>query len=199
MKTIAVVCEKGGSGKTMIARELAYSFERQGVPCSYYSLDGQYEGATKKVMGAEVAVVDTPGFIMSDDVKKVVKTADAVIIPVRPTGNDTEPFIRTLNIVRELNPKEPLIVVNGTNHWKICTQFLNWIHGRDWAKNVVEIPQSEAIVQGITMRKSVMGIDRGNARDAVMRMVRTAQQMAGAPVEPMPVPKRKLGANSAKI
>lgn len=42
MKTIAVVCEKGGTGKSVIANELYESYVRQGVPASLYSLDGQY-------------------------------------------------------------------------------------------------------------------------------------------------------------
>ena len=46
MKTIAVVCEKGGTGKSVIANELYESYARQGVPASLYSLDGQYKDAT---------------------------------------------------------------------------------------------------------------------------------------------------------
>ena len=63
MKTIAVVCEKGGTGKSVIANELYESYVRQGVPASLYSLDGQYKDASssKKVEDAEVAIVDTPG------------------------------------------------------------------------------------------------------------------------------------------
>ena len=46
MKTIAVVCEKGGTGKSVIANELYESYVRQGVPASLYSLDGQYKDAS---------------------------------------------------------------------------------------------------------------------------------------------------------
>ncbi|WP_317414349.1 hypothetical protein [Holdemanella porci] len=42
MKTIAVVCEKGGTGKSVIAAELYESYVRQGLRTSLYSLDGQY-------------------------------------------------------------------------------------------------------------------------------------------------------------
>ncbi len=41
MKTIAVVCEKGGVGKSVLAHELYESYVRQ-VRTSFYSLDGQY-------------------------------------------------------------------------------------------------------------------------------------------------------------
>lgn len=186
MKTIAVVCEKGGVGKTMVARELAASFERMGVPCSFYSLDGQYKDATKKVEGAEVAIVDTPGFVMSDDVKQVVKHADAVVVPVRPTPSDIEPFMRTRALIAGMTSKDPLIVVNGTNRWKMCREFMQWLYGKDWAVHVVEIPQSESIVQALGLHKSAVSVDKGNVRLSVMRMVREAQRLAGMKMEPMP-------------
>lgn len=58
MKTIAVVCEKGGSGKSVIANELYESYVRLGVPVSIYFLDGQYTDAasSKKADDAGVAV-----------------------------------------------------------------------------------------------------------------------------------------------
>ena len=58
MKTIAVVCEKGGTGKSVIAAELYESYVRQGLRTSLYSLDGQYSDSprSKKVDDAEVAV-----------------------------------------------------------------------------------------------------------------------------------------------
>ncbi len=41
MKTIAVVCEKGGTGKSVIDSELYESYVRLDVPVSLYSLDGR--------------------------------------------------------------------------------------------------------------------------------------------------------------
>ena len=119
MKTIAVVCEKGGTGKSVIANELYESYVRLGVPASLYSLDGQYTDAagSKKADDAEVAVVDTPG-VLTDNLKDIVSGADAVVIPVRPTPNDIEPFTRTVSIVSK-NTKAPVvIVVNGWNRFR---------------------------------------------------------------------------------
>lgn len=85
MKTIAVVCEKGGTGKSVIAAELYESYVRQGLRTSLYSLDGQYSDSprSKKVDDAEVAVVDTPG-VLTDNLTDIVKGADVVVVPVRP-------------------------------------------------------------------------------------------------------------------
>ena len=111
MKTIAVVCEKGGTGKSMIANELYESYVRQGVPASLYSLDGQYKDASssKKVEDAEVAIVDTPG-VLTDNLSDLVSGADVIVIPVRPTPNDIEPFTRTVSIVTK-NTNAPLVIV----------------------------------------------------------------------------------------
>lgn len=99
MKTIAVVCEKGGTGKSVIANELYESYVRQGVRASLYSLDGQYKDASS-------------------------------------------------------------------------------------AKNVVKIPQSEAIVQAQGVRKSVVDVDRnGAAAEAIRAMCRKVSALAGLPFE----------------
>ena len=176
MKTIAVVCEKGGTGKSVIANELYESYVRQGVPASLYSLDGQYKDASssKKVEDAEVAIVDTPG-VLTDNLSDLVSGADVIVIPVRPTPND---------IVTK-NTNAPLvIVVNGTNRFRMCASFMTWLEKKPWAKNVVKVPQSEAIVQAQGMQKSVVNVDRhGAAAEAVRTMCRKVSVLAGLPFE----------------
>ena len=175
MKTIAVVCEKGGTGKSVIANELYESYVRQGVPASLYSLDGQYKDASssKKVEDAEVAIVDTPG-VLTDNLSDLVSGADVIVIPVRPTPNDIEPFTWTVSIVAK-NTNAPLvIVVNGTNRFRMCASFMAWLEKKPWAKNVVKVPQSEAIVQAQGMQKSVVNVDRHcAARSAFWRACRS--------------------------
>lgn len=58
MKTIAVVCEKDGVGKSVLAHELYESYVSQGLRTSLYSLDGQYSDTprSKKMDDAEVAI-----------------------------------------------------------------------------------------------------------------------------------------------
>lgn len=185
MITIAVVCEKGGTGKSVIAAELYESYVRQGLRTSLYSLDGQYADTSrsKKVDDAEVAVVDTPG-VLTDNLTDIVKGADVVVVPVRPTPNDIEPFTRTVSIVAK-NTKAPIvIVVNGTNRFRMCASFMEWLGKKPWAKNVVTVPQSEAIVQAQGLQKSVMLVDRhGIAAEAVRRMCRMVSTLAGLPFE----------------
>ena len=44
MKTILVCNQKGGVGKSLVADEIAFSFERSGIPVSFYDLDTQGGG-----------------------------------------------------------------------------------------------------------------------------------------------------------
>lgn len=61
MKTILVCNQKGGVGKSLVADEIAFSFERSGIPVSFYDLDAQGGTLhrTREADGAQVALVDT--------------------------------------------------------------------------------------------------------------------------------------------
>lgn len=61
MKTILVCNQKGGVGKSLVADEIAFSFERSGIPVSFYDLDtqGGTLHETHEADAAQVAVVDT--------------------------------------------------------------------------------------------------------------------------------------------
>lgn len=108
MKTNAVVCEKGGTDKSVIAAELYESYVRQGLRTSLYSLDGQYSDTprSKKDDDAEVAVVDTPG-VLTDNLKDIVAK----------------------------NTKAPIvIVVNGHNRFRMCASFMEWLNKKPWRR-----------------------------------------------------------------
>lgn len=172
MKTIAVVCEKGGTGKSMVANELYEGFKRAAKSVSMYSLDGQYRdnASNKKVENAEVAIVDTPG-VLTDNLKNIIEGSDLVVIPVRPTPNDIEPFTRTVSIVEKLTDAPYLIVVNGWNRFRMCSSFMGWLNSKEWAKHVLCVPQSEAIVQAEGLEKSVLEVDKHGSAAAAMRVL----------------------------
>ena len=50
MKTILVCNQKGGVGKSLCADEIAFSFERSGIPVSFYDLDTQGDLRTVRLM-----------------------------------------------------------------------------------------------------------------------------------------------------
>lgn len=57
MKTILACNQKGGVGKSLVADEIAFSFERSGIPMSFYDLDtqGGTLHKTHEADGAQVA------------------------------------------------------------------------------------------------------------------------------------------------
>ena len=122
--------------------------------------------------------------MLTDNLSDLVSGADVIVIPVRPTPNDIEPFTRTVSIVTK-NTNAPLvIVVNGTNRFRMCASFMAWLEKKPWAKNFVKVPQSEAIVQAQGMQKSVVNVDRhGAAAEAVRTMCRKVSILAGLPFE----------------
>ena len=110
MKTILVCNSKGGVGKSMIADELAFSFERTGTPMSFYDLDSQGGTIhkTNEAPDAQVAVVDTPGALQSQ-LTEYMKAADVIVIPTRTTSRDIEPLQRMQAAVRANAPKAKVV------------------------------------------------------------------------------------------
>mgnify|MGYP003370982600 CR=1 FL=1 len=94
MKTILVCNQKGGVGKSLVADEIAFSFERSGIPVSFYDLDAQGGTLhrTQEADGAQVAVVDTPG-ALQEALSEWLKEADVVVRRAcgRPDGGHASP------------------------------------------------------------------------------------------------------------
>lgn len=124
-----------------------------------------------------------PG-VLTDSLSDLVSGADVIVIPDRPTPNDIEQFTRTVSIVTK-NTNAPLVIlVNGTNCFRMCAAFLAWLEKKSWAKYVVKVPQSETIVQAGAAGKSVVEFDRrGKAAKATLALVGTVREAAGFPKE----------------
>ena len=117
--------EKGGVGKTRLADELYYFYQRTGAPVSLYSFDGQYKNriTDKKSDNPDVAMVDTPGRLKDDKAVQTLQSADLVVIPIRPTAGNIEAFTRTIVLV-EANVSCPVFRgVAGQVHEKIWIGF----------------------------------------------------------------------------
>lgn len=164
MKTIVVTNQKGGVGKTTIADEIAFYFERLGVPLSFFDLDGQ-GGAihkTQKNPDAVVAVVDMPGALLKE-LKNALLQADLIIVPFRPTAKDVEPVRRMWKIIRSAVPDTPVFfVINGMNRYRAAFDFVRWFD-REFGVMRYLVPQSEAIVQASALGKSVIEYAKGGA------------------------------------
>ena len=185
MKMILVCNQKGGVGKSLVADEIAFSFERSGIPMSFYDLDAQGGTLhkTREVDGAEVAVVDTPG-ALQEALADWLKEADVVVIPTRTTSRDIEPLMRMRKAVFKHSRAKIVYVMNGWNRFKASRDFMEWFRGLAGDQTVVTLPQSEAFVQAGAGEQSVVEYDRrGKAAKATLSMANTVREIAGFPKE----------------
>lgn len=181
MKTILVCNQKGGVGKSLVADEIAFSFERSGIPVSFYDLDtqGGTLHKTHEADGAQVAVVDTPG-ALQEALSDWLKEADVVVIPTRTTSRDIEPLMRMRNAVKKSKKAKVIYVLNGWNRFKASRDFLEWFEGTCKGADVVRLPQSEQFVQAGADSKSVVEYARrGRAVDATLALVNAVRTAAG--------------------
>ena len=135
MHVIAIASQKGGSGKTTLAGHLAVEAERCGIkPVAVIDTDPQgsladwwnaRETATPALVdtaiarlgvdlervrraGTSLVMIDTPPAITATIVE-VVRHADLVVIPVRPSPHDLGAAGATVDLVERLG--KPLIFV----------------------------------------------------------------------------------------
>lgn len=153
-KIVAVVTQKGGSGKSTIATHLAGEAAKRGVLSCILDTDPQKTSAVwgKQRLAAgmdqpavldigplkladtiEIAkadefgfvVVDTPGRV--DAVTSIVKNLDAqIIIPLRPTSLDLVALAGTLNQLGDAADRA-VVVLSQVQQWVAETQ-----ETRDW-------------------------------------------------------------------
>ena len=181
MKKILVCNQKGGVGKSMTADELAFFFERNGVPTAFLDLDSQGGTVhkTDRNQKAAVAIIDTPG-ALQPQLKDWVKDADVIVIPTRPTSRDIEPLQRMKQAV--LKSGKPVIyVLNGWNRYRASRDFLFWFRnniGED--ADVYRVPQSEQFVQAAAQGMSIVEYaKRGPAVDAIRTLCEAVCEAAG--------------------
>jgi chromosome partitioning protein len=125
MKTLAIISQKGGVGKTTIATALAVAAEVEGKSAAVFDLDPQAsatfwhdtrQSKTPAVVsiaparlqhvlkaaaesGCDLAIIDAPPFA-KDIAYEAAQNADFILIPTRPAVLDVMAMTRTLELVR---------------------------------------------------------------------------------------------------
>jgi chromosome partitioning protein len=138
MKIISVVCQKGGSGKTTIATNLAVLAEREGYPTVLLDLDPQATAAKwgdkreglppdvvaaqagrlekllsqAKGQGAALAIIDTAPTADSAALE-AAKAADLVIVPCQPSDFDLGAVGATVRLSEQIAGRETWVVMNA--------------------------------------------------------------------------------------
>lgn len=157
-KTIVIASQKGGTGKTMIADELAFACDREGIPYNLYDLDDQGSPIHQEVRNenAVVNIVDTPG-ALSRELQEYLSTADLVIIPMRLSPRDIQPLQTTIEQVKKYAPRKPvLFVFNGWNRYRAAAEFEDWFHYNYPKATTFRISQSEVFSQAALDASSVV-------------------------------------------
>ena len=181
MKKILVANQKGGVGKSMTADELAFWFERNGVPTAFLDLDSQGGTVhkTDRNPNAAVAVIDTPG-ALQPQLKDWIRDADVIVIPTKTTSRDIEPLQRMSKAVAG-SGKPVVFVMNGWTRYRASRDFLEWFRTNlGEGMYVYKIPQSEQIIQAAAAGMSVVEYARrGPAVDAVKELGEAVCELAG--------------------
>jgi len=136
MKTLAVISEKGGAGKTTTVIHVAVAAQRMGLEVAIIDLDPQASaadwcdrrGSTPEAVtipparlekflgelresGADLVIIDTPREANNAGYT-AAQCADFVLIPLQPGGFDYRALTRTLDLCR-LAHKTPCVLLNG--------------------------------------------------------------------------------------
>jgi chromosome partitioning protein len=135
MKTVAIISQKGGVGKTTIATALAVAAERDGKSAAVFDLDPQASAAfwhdtrqsdTPAVVsipparlghvlaaaaetGCNLAIIDAPPFA-KDIAYEAAQQADFILIPTRPAVLDVMAMTRTLELVRHYGKPSAVVL-----------------------------------------------------------------------------------------
>ena len=139
MKTVSVVAQKGGTGKTTLCLAIACAAVRDGLTTAIFDLDpqataaswGDRRGSDLPVVlsaqpprlahvldaaagqGVDLAMVDTAPRIEQGAVA-AARSAHLVLIPCRPAVYDLETVATTVDVIRAVAPDTPfLCVLNG--------------------------------------------------------------------------------------
>ncbi len=128
MRHIMVVNSKGGSGKTTIATNLASYFAAQGKEVILADYDQQasslawlqarssarppikgsagFKSAYRPTRKTDVVIIDSPAAIHGDELTKLVRMAETILIPVLPSPVDMRAAENFIKEIRNTAPVE---------------------------------------------------------------------------------------------
>lgn len=138
MNVVAIIAQKGGTGKTTLAVSLAVAAARAGLMVAVVDLDPQASAcnwadrrdadfpvvvsaqstrldhilSAAKEQAADLLLIDTPPRA-EQAALAAAKAADLILIPCRPAIYDLETVATTIELIRFAGEKTTAIVLNG--------------------------------------------------------------------------------------
>lgn len=128
MKKILFCNQKGGVGKTLLADETAWHYEKF-KSVSFLDLD-QQGGAVHETDGTEnndILVIDTPG-ALREETRNWMAEADLIVIPTNCNRHDMIPLTRMMEIAADFDRDKIIVVFNRWNRFTGTAEFINWFN-----------------------------------------------------------------------
>lgn len=158
MKRIAFVNQKGGVGKTLLADETAFYFEKN-TSVSFIDLDMQggaiHETNYEKGQEYEYQIIDTPG-ALEKNTKEWMNQADVVVIPTKCHSQDMIPLERMMEIASQFDKSKFIIVFNCWNRFKGVAKFINWFNIKYPGYKTFLLQESVALTDASSYKMSVL-------------------------------------------
>lgn len=168
MKTLAIISQKGGVGKTTLATALAVAADRDGKRVAVFDLDPQASAAfwkdTRKAeapaviaippsrlqhvlkaaadTGCDLAIIDAPPFA-KDIAFEAAQRADFILIPTRPAVLDVMAMTKTLELVSHYGKPSAVVLT-------FCP-----IQGREIADTEAAVKQLGAAIAPVRIHNRV--------------------------------------------
>ena len=158
MKTVLIMNQKGGVGKTLIADELAFALERDKIPFNFFDMDGQGSPIhqTSKRDDAEVQIIDTAG-ALNKNMGEWIANADFIIIPTMMSKRDKKPLERMIEICNKNKGSKPVLYVfNRWNRFSISRDFISWFNKKYPELKTTIISDTIAFAQAGALDKSIV-------------------------------------------
>jgi chromosome partitioning protein len=179
MKTIAIISQKGGAGKTTLALHLAVAAERSGHTAVIIDLDPQASAtswkdsrkdetpvvvsaqssrltpvlAAAKEGGADICIIDTAPHSESASLA-AARAADIILIPCRPAILDLRAISNTIDIGK-IAGKAVAVVLNAVPpRGSLANEAAEAVKGYDVEVCPIQIPQRAAFTHSLTLGQS---------------------------------------------
>lgn len=152
---ILIANPKGGTGKTTIADELAFCFERNNLTVSFANLDNQGGTIHETVEhpNSDVMIVDTPGQL-TDQAKDWAKDADLLLVPTNPSVRDVIPTIDFVESMKRYVPVH-LVINRYQANRVVCKQFDEFVSANGMSV-LGRLPDSTAFPKAALNRDGVI-------------------------------------------
>ena len=169
-KTIALIMQKGGSGKTTICDQLAFSLKEQGKTVEVLDLDDQQGSRFQNegIEDPEYTIIDTRGALdMPIDlngralsIEDIIESSDLVLIPFLPEADSEAPLANVVNRCNKVGT-DFRIIFNKLDLRRVVDQIMFQNICADYPGKVMKtaLHQGTAVSQARLLSKSINEID----------------------------------------